>query len=272
MKAIDPLGDYQKHLTPMCFWIRDVEWEEIAVLELLRHLNFYNRYFDRKTANILIHSDTTASVEVGSSLRYPIGEFPRVVLGKQLDPYLLSLWEAVVNAPDPFRSYIYSYQILEYAAFYYLSESVAQALRRILATPELAAQPQQASRQILDALSDFKAADDEKIVAVVKQVMDPAVLWREIEPRIGAFSEETQFEGGFRVPALVRRGWSIEDFRTSWSPNLAHSLRKLRNALVHGREARTAKVVLPTKANYERLRPWRELLSVIAAQTILYEV
>jgi hypothetical protein len=161
---------------------------------------------------------------------------------------------------------------LEYAAFYYLSESVAQTVRRVLTAPEIVVRPEQGVRQILEALAEFKAADDEKIVAVVKQVVDPVILWREIEPNRAAFSMETVFEGGFSLPPLVRDDWSLEDFKISWTPSLAHSLRKLRNALVHGREARIAKVVLPTKANYQRLRPWRELLTVIAAHTILYEV
>lgn len=268
----EPQGKFVMTTFPTCFWIRGIEWEEGSVIELIRHLNFYNRYFDRRHPQIIVQGEVSPQAKTGSPLRYPFGEFPARIIGKQLDPYLLSLWDAVTSAPDPFRAYIYSYQILEYAAFYYLSEGVTQTVRRILAAPEVAIRPEQAARQILDALADFKAADDEKIVAVVRQVVDPAILWREIQASIDAFSTDTVFEGGFSLPGLVQRQWSLEDFRTSWNPNLAHSLRKLRNALVHGREARTAKVVLPTRANYERLRPWRDLLSVIASHTILYEV
>jgi hypothetical protein len=161
--------------------------------------------------------------------------------------------------------------MLEYAAFYYLSEGATQTVRRILAAPEFSIQPEFGIRQILDALADFKASDEDKIVAVIKQVSDPSVLWKVIETNMSAFSVENTFEGDFSLPPLVKKEWVLEDFRISWHPNLGHSLRKLRNALIHGRESRTARVVLPTRANYARVQPWRELLYTIAAQTVLYE-
>lgn len=271
-RTTTPESNLVRTMCPMCFWIRGVEWDEEAVLELVHHLNFYNSYFDRRCPRILTHSEPLPGATNVESIRYPFGSFPSTVFGRQLDPYLLSLWEAVLNTTAPFRIYIYSYQIIEYAAFYYLSESVAQGVRRILAAPEIAVRPTEAAHQILDILADFRSSDDEKIVAVIRQVSDPSTLWREIEPNLGTFSAETDFEGGFSLPPLVQRDWSLEDFRTIWPSSVAHSLRKLRNALVHGREARMAKVVLPTRTNYARLRPWRELLTTIAAQTIVYEV
>jgi hypothetical protein len=227
------------------------------------------RYFDRRCARIVIHAEPPP--ESRAPARYPLERFPDKIVGRTLDPYLLGLWEAITRASDPFRAYIYSYQMLEYAAFYYLSEGLTQTVKRIPSAPEFSLQPEQSTRQILDALADFRSTDEEKIAVVVKQVSDPTALWREIQSNIDAFSVENSFEGEFSLPPLVKREWTIEDFRVSWHPNLTHSLRKLRNALVHGRESRTSKVVLPTRANYARVQPWRELLCTIAVQTIPYE-
>ena len=73
-----------------------------------------------------------------------------------------------------------------------------------------------AAHEILDILADFRSSDDDKIV-VVKQVIDPKALWREIELNIDVFSSETVFEGGFSLAPLVHSGWSLDDFRINWA-------------------------------------------------------
>lgn len=73
------------------FWIRDVQWDENAVVELARHLNFYMYYFDHNTPQILIH-DPTPPPSSATPPRYPFDSFPPSIAGRQLDPVLLGLW------------------------------------------------------------------------------------------------------------------------------------------------------------------------------------
>jgi hypothetical protein len=253
------------------FWIRDVEWEEGRLVWLARHINFYMRYFDRKTPRILIHEDVPDPTGARPPAQYPMGDFPSVIVGRPLDPYLLGLWESALLAGDEFRRLLYSYQVLEYAAFYYIQDTTLHALKRIIASPDLQARLDEASRQILDATVESRMDEEARLVAVVKQLVDPAALWREIEPNLAYYSGEIEFDGGFALAPLLREGWGLDDFKSSWIPKFPDASRKLRNALVHSREARMAKVISPTRANYERIRPWSWLLLSTASQVIMYE-
>src|SRR5262249_10205398 len=107
---------------PKSFWVRGLmSWEEAKVIELARHINYYAMRFDRQTPHILVHepqASTAASPE--KIIRYPFGDsFPPVIVARQLDSYLLTIWEAA-RSPDPFKKFLHAYQILEYVAFYYL--------------------------------------------------------------------------------------------------------------------------------------------------------
>jgi len=113
-------------------------------------------------------------------------------------------------------------------------------------------------------------SDEAKIIALIDRVSDPQEIWNEIEPHIKLFSTETQFDGGFHLAPLVKAEWKKEDFIAAWMPKLPDSLRKIRNALVHSREARMVNVIAPTRMNYITLRPWIEPLRLIAYHTMLY--
>jgi hypothetical protein len=78
------------------------------------------------------------------------------------------------------------------------------------------------------------------------------------------------FDGGFRLPPLIKDDWKKEDFFTAWTPKLPDALRKIRNALVHSREARMVNVIAPTRKNYHLLRPWIQPLQIIAYHTLVY--
>jgi hypothetical protein len=110
----------------------------------------------------------------------------------------------------------------------------------------------------------------ERPKAVVQQAVDPQVLCVEIEPNLAFFSSGVHFDGGLRMEPLIKSGWDAEDFVTAWHPKFIDQVRKIHNALVHGREQRMAKVISPTRANDDKLRPWLTPLSVIAEQMILY--
>lgn len=261
---------HRPSFVPTSFWIRDVEWDEDKVLELARHLNFYMCYFDQESPRILIHEIASGEDRPDEAARFPFGTFPNSIAGQPLDPYLLSLWTSSVNSPDPFRRFLYSYQILEYCAFYFLQDHVSRKVRRVLASPDVSFRLDEAVAQLMDAVVDHRSNPDEQIRSVVKEFVDPVRVWTQIEPNIGFFSQELRFEGGFELAPIAREGWSAEDFAATWIPTFPDSIRKLRNALVHAREARSGAGIAPSRSNYAKIKPWLGPLSVTAMQTMLF--
>lgn len=254
---------------PTSFWIRHVEWDENAIAELARHLNFYMRHFDRESPVMLVHDEPRENSAVKPRRRYPLGDFPPIISARPLDPYLLGLWSHSLGG-DPFLRFLHGYQILEYAAFYYSKESVLHTLRRILASPETPSRLDDAVRRAMDALAEDRTSEEHKLVSVFKQLVDPRAVWDEIEPNKDYFCGDVRFDGGCSIEPLLKPDWGFDDFVTAWIPKFPDSLRKLRNAFVHSRDPRLGGAILRTAANYDRMRPWLAPVSVAADQVILY--
>lgn len=263
-------GDHPVFAALTSFWIRACDLPEKDLPRFVRHLNFYMRYFDRRTPMIEVH-ETPGIRAVAQPKRYLFGPFPDHIAGRALDPYMLTLWDSgLPGSTEPLRSFLYNYQALEYAAFYYLKEELARTIRRIVSAPDIVGRADEASRRILDTLVDERTSEEAKITLVVQQSVDPAVLWAEIEAAAEFFAEATEFDGGFSVPPLIKKGWGLDDFRTAWIPKLPDTFRRLRNALLHAREQRLAKCIAPTVRNSDLLRPWSNLISIVSSQIILF--
>jgi hypothetical protein len=256
--------------TPKSFWVGPVDWDENLVIEITRHLNFFMFYFDRQTPRILVHDDATAGASLATALRFPFADFPNEIRGRTVDRNLLSLWESALEASDTYRRFLYYYQILEYGAFYYLDDKSLKQVKRILASPQCTMAIDDCARQVMDLMIENKMSDEAKIVAIINQMVDPKEIWKELEPYKDYFSVDLVFDGGFSLPALVKADWEEGDFLAAWTPKFPDALRKIRNALVHAREMRMVNVISPTKANYDRLRPWIAPLSLAAMQVMLY--
>lgn len=255
---------------PLSFWLRKVPAAECDLVDLCRHVNFYMTHFDRQSPHILIHEAEPSGSAKAKRLRYPAKAFPEVIAARQLDPYLLGLWESARDAADPFRRFIYLYQILEYAAFYYLQEKILNRVKRVLASPDTPSCIDKSAHEILDSLIEDRMSDEAKIVALIESVSDPEEIWQELEPGLDGFAKETSFDGGFKLPPLVKAEWKKEDFVAAWTPKLPDALRKIRNALVHSREARMVNVIAPTRKNNIILRSWIHPLQIIAYHTLVY--
>lgn len=253
------------------FWVRGVSIEEEELPDLARHLNFYMNYFDPRSPRILIHAEEGLDQDTAQLPLPHADTFPTAVAGRILDPYLLGLWESAFTSGDPVRAFLHSFQILEYAGFYYLRDDVMVAMRRILSAPDVCARLEFFSHQLMDVLADERMADEQKIVEVVQRAVDPKKVWNVIEPRTQFFAEQQEFEGGVVIPALIKKGWTLDDFAAAWIPRLPDSLRRIRNALVHAREQRLAKSISPTQRNRNLLRPWSDLALTIAKEVILFE-
>lgn len=252
------------------FYVRQLQLPEERLPELASHLNFYMSFFDRRSPLIVIHEERDEDAYVDKNEEEPNCKFPDAIVGRKLDPYLLVLWETGYSSGDPVRQVLSSYQILEYASFYYLKEEVVHSVRRLIGCPDILGRVDYVSREILDLVAEDRMSDEAKIVAVVNQVVDPSKVWEEIEARSRFFSTPTEFDGGYTQPALIKEGWKLDDFQSAWSPKVPDALRKLRNALVHAREQRLSRCIAPTKRNQHLLRPWAALAISVGYQVLLH--
>ena len=48
-------------------------------------------------------------------------------------------------------------------------------------------------------------------------------------------------------------------------------LRKIRNALAHGKDKETTGVIKPTASNFRLFEPWVHLIAAISAEVVIYE-
>ena len=265
-----PDADRLKSERPTSFWIRNIEYEENALVDFSRLLNFYMTQFDAESPRIIIHEPDRPKPSAFKDPFAKTREFPSQIRSKRLDPYLLGLWESALNAPDPFRRFIYFYQVIEYCAFYHLTEDVLRSIKRVICTPDALTRERDCAREILDALVLDKMTEAQKFATVIERTVDPATLWTIIEPNAGHFATEVTFEGGFVLPPLIKANWSIDDFKVAWTPKFSDLLRKIRNALVHSRESRMVGNIAPHKENYHKLAPWLPLLRAAAHDTMLF--
>ena len=181
---------------------------------------------------------------------------------------LLHFWIASREG-DPFRRYIYNYQIIEYASTYHVEENVKRAVRRAIAAPNAQNNIDRVTQQIVNAMGESKVQDPQKFEGLLKQVVSPSLIWGEIEKNIAFFSQATAFEGGFVLQPIAKVGWGLDDFEVNWCPAFPNAIRSIRNALSHGRE-RTGAVILPTIGNFRLLQAWVPLVAAAAREVMVY--
>ena len=113
--------------------------------------------------------------------------------------------------------------------------------------------------------------EEQKFSSLIKEVVSPKLLWREMLRNIDAFTSATEFDGGCCIEPLAKVDWGEEDFKINGPMACAQAFRKIRNALSHGRDIRTGAVITPTAQNFEKLQPWVSLISIAAGEVIVYK-
>jgi hypothetical protein len=254
---------------PTSFWIKGIEWNEDAVLDLVRHLNFFMYYYDTGSPQILIHPAKSESVSTQPRTRYPFGPFPKTIVSRELDDALLLFWGASISG-DPVRRFLYNYQILEFAAFSFIEENIKREIRRSLAEPDAIDKLETLTDYVIEVTGESKMAEIDKLYLLLRTAVRPHLVWEAIKDHLAQFSQPWKFDGGLEIQPLTREKWTADDFKTSWVPNFANAFRSIRNALSHGREPRMTGVITPTTANFAKLQIWLSPLSVAAQEIILH--
>lgn len=255
---------------PISFWIKDIEWNEENVLNLINNLSFYMSYYDTMFPTILIHSPQSETIINQPQTRYIVGKFPSIIKSRDIDDNLLHFWHAS-RIGDPARRFLYSYRIVEYAAFNFLEAEIRESIKKILASPHALDEVSSISEQVVTEVQKSKLNDTQKFDAIFKEVVRPKILWAEMSANMQAFLTETRFEGGFSIAPIAKVGWAEDDFKISGLMAFSKAVREIRNALSHGRDQRTSAVIAPTPKNFQLIQPWTCAMAVAASEILIYK-
>ncbi len=260
---------YFVNRNPMSFYSGPLEYAvNDTFIELLRHINFYMFYVDHDTPQIIIHNPEDTHAAIYEAGRKGQREFPNSLIATPLDSYILDLWEAAQRSTTRLE-FQYYYQIIEYSAFYFLDDQIKQNLSRILRRPDIISTLDTCVPLLLEHIIEYRQTDEYKLVAVIKKSVEPSRIWDVIAQYEDFFSQPIEFDGGFSVDALIKQGWTAEDFKIAWIPKLPDTFRRIRNALVHSREQRSGQAISPTHANSIKLIPWVKLMEEVACQVAM---
>jgi hypothetical protein len=233
---------------PLSFWIEGFDtWNDDLVLEVVSHINFYMTYFDTHSAFVAVHTPQKENYARQPQARFVKGSFPSVITARPTDDNLLYLWAASKNG-DPARRFLYSYQIIEYAAFSFIEEEVRAAIRKVLAAPSFLDNIDRSTGRILECVGQSTMHESQKIELLIKKAVEPELIFREINNNVEFFSKRLEFQGGFTLEPIAKAGWKAADFGVNGMTAFARQLRNIRNALSHGREQKSVSVIAPTAA------------------------
>jgi hypothetical protein len=256
-------------MVPFSFYVSGFQkYDENEILEVSKYLNFFMQYYDRRSPIILIHS-LAEYPETLPLLEFIEGGFPNTISTRRKDPFLMDLILAACDVGSRLQ-FIYCYQLLEYAAFYYVDDEIRRELTQIVSAPDIHSNPEKYVARVLETTSDIRLDDEAKVNRLIKTTCKPEVIYNEIEHNKSYFCKQTEFEGGFTIEPFISEDTTLESFSAMWHPKTADTLRFIRNALVHGREKRFGRVISPTAKNDILIRPWCCIARRIAEQVVLF--
>lgn len=266
----DRVKKYFDGKVPRSFFIESpVELSSIGIENLSRHINLLMGYYDRLSPMIEINPELDQdSFESKRPVRFTEGAFPEALLAHPVDDIVLKLTE-VARSSQPRFAFLYYYQVFEYAGYYYIDENTKRSLRNFLKDPALINCGEEKVSELFTMFSDLGHNDDVKMKKVIEEQCDPRVLWGEISNDLEFFSQPHSFEGGFTAKALISNDTTEASWGTMWMPKAYDHITKIRNSLVHARERRENKVILPTRKNNSILRRYIPLIRRMAEQIAL---
>jgi len=242
-----------------------INWDYI---NLSKHLNFYMGFFDRKTPSIVILNKQEKLEEYNQPCLSQLSGFPGSINSTQINSIILDIILAA-NRTDSIRlKYIFYYQVLEYCSFYYLNEKLKKRLQKILKSPDISFNLTDYSKSIIDEFKDhFKQNNDsQKLELLISEFCDVNDISLEVKSNINYFCKEITFEGGFSVPPVLNCNDNLNNPPKNFIREIKTNIENIRNVLVHLRESRENKVILPTEKNDNLLMPYLHLIRRIAEQ------
>ena len=263
---------YKKGIKPYSFFVEG-DFDNINeqfFVSLSKHINFYTHFFYRKFPHIQIHDQT---IENRPSIIEPssnIEDFPKEIGARELNQILLDIFLVANNTTNIRLKYIFYYQILEYSAYYYLKDNTKNKLNNLLKNPDIVENFNDYSNKIIELLKDSFSNNNKDDLVTLKNLINDNCSCDDIKDGLVLnkkyFIEDIYFKGGFQLKAICKDDIHID---SSVMNAVIENLNKIRNVLVHLREKRENKVILPNRENDEKIKPYLFLLRRLAEKIII---
>lgn len=253
---------------PISFWIEKLTWKDDEVVSLIEHINFFLRYYDSQSPMIVIHPKDGMKF---SARRYLEDTFPSSIVSKPLNPALVSFYFAAQGVSVS-QKFLNHYRIMEYVAYHHIETETKKSVKRIMSQPSVLHNIERAIDEVIGLVREQKQTRDvERLIGCAEEILDPVPLWREVCAHSEFFSSPTEFEGGLIVERLANNPKLDSSPPEKFLKNLCGSFASIRNALAHGKDLKTGKVIVHSDRNTNLLRPWAHLIALAAGQVVLYE-
>lgn len=244
-------------------------------VHLLKSLNFYLTYYDRETPTLVILQKDSNKDEHKLPCYSLFDEFPDVINAKSIETTILDILYTAHKTEDIRLQFIFYFQILEYCSYYYLENNIRQKLFNLLKKPDINVNANEYSKNIIEDLQDHlnKHRDDskkmEKTISTFCEISD---IKLELAENIDYFCKEIVFDGGLKIPKLFNDKDGLKTITDNTLITIRTNIEKIRNVLVHLRESRENKVILPTSDNDKLLIPYLYVLRRLSEKVaIQYE-
>lgn len=269
----DFLSKYFSNKEPYNFVIQgNLNRVHNQLLDFCKTLNFYMLFFDRESPTLQIFSKPY-NIETLTKPCYSLfDKFPSDINATEIDDVLLDIITVANNSNDVRLKFIFYYQILEYASYYYLKSDVKTRLNALLRKPDISYKAEEYSKVIIEEFKDnFKNNDDkQKLDMLVSESITLSDIKLELENNMDYFSKTIEFDGGFSIdPIMKNEIEGIEQLPENIIKVLKDNILNIRNCLVHLREFRENKVILPTEKNDNLLLPYLYLIRRISEQIMM---
>ncbi|RIV42135.1 hypothetical protein [Flagellimonas pelagia] len=239
---------------------------------LSKSLNFYMSYFDRSTPRILIHAKEIDNERYKNPcLNELFDTFPRKINATIIDSTLLDTFMVAHQAVNVRLKFIFYYQVLEYSSYYYLDNKIQAKIQKTLNDPQIFDKPDYFSKSLIEDLKDhFSQKDDSiKLEKTITENLSIEDVRNELEVNKEFFSQDLEFEGGLKIDRILNGENAIEHLKEADLVLIKKNIERIRNVLVHLRESRENKVILPTQRNNNKILPYLYLIRRIAEKVAI---
>lgn len=255
-----------KDRIPISFFVKGNINKIENYTEFAKSLNFYMAFYHRKSPSILIFNEKQETEEFNEYCHTTDNGFPKHINSLKVDPVILDLFHIAAETPNIRMKYIFYYQVLEYCSYYYLNDDLKRKLNNVVKNPDIINNSNHYSKILIEEFKNYFKTNDDRLK--LEKLINDYVIYSDIEKEIIAnheyFSKDLEFEGGFKIKALIKGENEAKEPHNDILKSIVDRVDKIRNVLVHIRESRENKVILPTRKNNHLLIPYLFLVRRIA--------
>lgn len=242
----------------------------------LRLFNFYLEYFERGCPQVIIYKKEYYDEEFTEPC-YSTDptNFPDIINAKNIDYTILETLSIAHRTEDTRLQFIFYFQVLEYCTYYFLDNNIKKELNNILKRPDINSKSKEYTRNILENLQDHfnkYRNDSDKMEKIFTEYITYDDIILELLENGDYFCKDVEFDGGLVIKKLFNKPEEIENSNDNMLSTIRKNIERIRNVLVHLREQRENKVILPTPDNDKKLLPYLYLIKRISEKiAIQYE-